>query len=311
MRYWRFRAVLIVLVVAVAFSIARPISAWWPIAHYEISRQSLGPEIAKYSQLPDYADSWLYLQGLELFDINQYFCWGHGAIDMGDCVDLEIAPAAPMYPDDGRYPGPVMWKLIQKLRSGTAEMEKAARGMVAHNAADRAVHFNFFLGPELYHLTPHAAWIWLQHHRRKERWADYWVFIKNYYDGDPDAAFEAGGGLKVSGTPLASGLPLCTANNDIAKIMRLGQLVYRRNGRRFDFTDLLQGLSVQSTQEIKDSLSSTMIEPYNSAAKLQSIYTRSDFESRDDDFFDTDFTSLNAKYNQAVTNVTQWSSQFD
>lgn len=161
--------------VVISTMVVQPAYAWWPIAHYEITKEAVGTDIATYAQLPDYVNSWQWFQwegyDYEWFDITFGFCWSHGVQDAGETVPMPPIPGVavkPTYPDpeDGRYPSPAMWELAQrKLKdlppSIEAEMLKVAKGFRAHNAADRLVHFTYFGGPETGDSIPSAGWKWL------------------------------------------------------------------------------------------------------------------------------------------------------
>jgi hypothetical protein len=211
--------------------------------------------VEDYANLPDFRDSKTdYL--LVGKKISQYFCWSHGVQRtwQGGLLGF-TAPYTPEYPNDGRYPGTVMKELIKhkldlsNIDSGLLrDLQNTANGFRAHNAADRKVHFSFFLGME--HGTGKYN-RWVIHHGLKEYWAEYWNVCVYAYDGKIDKMFKTSGKIETAnlspGTVPASG-PGFRGN---AKLMRLAQLVCRKNRRRLGTTNNAQ-LTVESVGKIQD-----------------------------------------------------------
>ena len=202
-RLTRFFAALMVICIANC-----SLYAWNPIAHYLITRAAAkqmgihdpNHRVEDYANLPDYEDSkkWNFFDANEVGlgqQITRKFCWSHAVIDKGildvsDTIKINsepcklVAPAKPTYPDDGRYPGPVMKELITKkldLRGIDYGSDKhwdlmnTVNGFRSHNAADRIVHFDWFHGAEEEYSNEFRKEAWIAQHGLKEVWADYQI----------------------------------------------------------------------------------------------------------------------------------------
>jgi hypothetical protein len=279
---------------------------WGPIAHYEATKAALGEpvgalpplytesyaqEIAKLAQTPDYVTSYqLVPHWNDLIDVSPYFCWSHAVQDAGDVIvpggpDI---PLCPEYARDGRYPGPVMWVLLQKVgisvlgATDYTIMEKAVRGFRAHNAADYAVHFDFFPGPLSGDPDPQGTWY---DHKWMEEWADIYIYIQLRFGGLEEFAFLRDGSLStntryVNGEIIpdgeySSGVPTWGSPTEpfgpVARIMRMGQLAHRKNRRSWEKSDAVGKLAVQSVAEIQDAYFNNVV---INCTSIASTYTR-------------------------------------
>lgn len=287
MRMKKYIIVLFLTSLQSAFSLP-----WLGIAHYEITKAA-GSDYyfyAKNSQIADYEPN-MYLGkfdwGVFVFgDIPKGFLWTHatqycGYIPVNAILFLEgrlpIAPAG--YPDDGRYPGPDMLEFIEKKIKNPPEGDEklickdAFMGWVAHNAADRVVHYNYFLGyrPDLDgDDVVDGAFIWLDHHKKKEQLSEYMIYFYLYFGGTP--TFSSDGKIILvaeyaseHGTPCYSYI-----GETIAKYTILSQKVYRKNryGRNKDSSDV-----VTSIEKIKQ----LHTEEVSKQAKAINDFTEDDF----------------------------------
>ena len=121
-----------VAVTAAVLACANTASAWWGFGHYrvavEIRDQRSGLDVDPlYAMVPDAFNAKSTLQVISV-----PFTWSHGV----QRLPGEIAPPAiPTYPDDGRFPGAIMYELTtQKMRFQTdaerLEAKKTAIGAV-------------------------------------------------------------------------------------------------------------------------------------------------------------------------------------
>jgi|GEM_PF-3778228 len=293
-----------------------PAFGWWPIGHYEITKRAGLPDIAEYSQLPDYEDSWSPIvwtgppEMFEVADISRYFCWSHAAQDAGE-IAAGLVPIKPAYPDDGRYPCPDMWYVVQhKLGNLTPEqkieMEKTARGFLAHNAADRVVHYAFFGGADPGDGLIEGKDKWLVEHSHKEKWADYWIYIRENWASDWEAAFDAEGKLELT-VEYANGVPVATPTDDMAFMMQLSQKVSRKTRRFTEAGKDYYVISPQTISEIKQKVQNT-INSKVTAEKLRSDYTRADFLDLEAEAVREGWLvpQVIAKYSEAQSNVLLW-----
>ena len=199
--------------------------------------------------------------------------------DAGE-INLGLVPLAPTYPNDGRYPGPDMWYLVRhKLKNlATAqkeEMEKTAKGFVAHNAADRGVHYEFFLGAVAGQSISEAVEAFQVDHGDKEKWADYWVYINLNWGGDIDSAFDGNKKLKLA-VGYEEGIPVASPSDDMAFLMQLSQKLYLKNGRFTEASGIRTRFSRQDISVIKAAVQSTINDAVTEE-RLQSKYNRDDF----------------------------------
>lgn len=292
---------------------------WCPIAHYEITKAAGYPEIAKYAQLPGYTDSWKTVQftswdGLfDICDISYLFCWSHAVQDAG-AVHSGLVPLIPFYSDDGRYPGRNMWTLIDKKLANLnstdkAEMIKTAKGFIAHNAADRPVHWSYFKGAtENDSSLGISAELWSVHHAKKERWADYWIYIENNFGGDANSAFDKKGKLILKGDYASSnGVPTTSSSDGMAGIMRLSQIVYRKNRRATEKDDSSGSLSVQSVKDIKKSVNDKIVKALK-GKNFNKTYNKEDFDELN--LYNWSKVELWQYYDTSKSNVSSWLTNY-
>jgi len=318
----------IALTLALVLSVGLPTHAygWSLIGHFIITKAAGFPTIARYAQLPDYVSSWKLIslpgwpEPVNVGDINLYFCWSHGVQDAGDTG--KVIPIEFTYPDDGRYQGQVMWQLLnsQKLKCSATEaeleqMEKTAKGFIAHNAADRAVHCNYFKAPKKGDSFEAAGYTWLVQHYYKEKWADYWIYIREYCNNDSNAAFDQDGKLVLTGD-LANGVPVADVSNPevgdpAAWIMQLAQKLDKKNRRKTEKDKDYHVIEWQRIAKIKQCVSQT-INDKASAEALRNTYTRGGFElcqalaELNGWYPDELFDLQSGQYKEAKDNVTNW-----
>ncbi len=185
--------------------------AWGPVAHSLITREAAKDAgkpvgIRYYASLPDYVDSHAISFWSWGAVVAPVFQWGHAAQGLGvfDRSGFNC-PYIPVEAKDGRRPGLVMYELVQNKLDITDEQRKrlllTAYGFIAHNAADRVIHYEYATGvpksdceapgySEQYsHLlggdgsggappasaTPAAAWA--LDHGMKEVWIEYELLL--------------------------------------------------------------------------------------------------------------------------------------
>ena len=127
--------------------------AWCPLAHFILTRDSLGEDAARFANLPDAWTSQTYTFPRQI-SVTTYFCWSHGVKDNGTIRNGTLQPAiplAPTYADDGREPGAVMLHFVDSLLDfqkndwgDQSWLRTACLGFISHNAADRDVHWAVF-----------------------------------------------------------------------------------------------------------------------------------------------------------------------
>jgi len=275
----KIRRCFIVVLLGYAFQAG----AWGPICHYLIAKEvasqmsGLPAGIENYANLPDYAenkrfdfDLWPTYLGLEN---TTEFCWSHGVIsetvhNLGAIDIHEVCT-------DGRRPGFVMRELlINKVRAFryTDPVEKLAamntvNGFIAHNSADREVHFDYF--------SKGTDQLWIVHHGLKETYAEYDRLMRSAFGGNPSLMFDINGNINRSafaaGTMLdvqdtVAGIPFIgTTGAEIeatARLMRLGQMVYRKNRRvwhtndedKYKVQDLSEIIAMLNDRKVKQNL---------------------------------------------------------
>jgi len=258
--------------VSVFIFLSLPSQAWGPLAHYIITKEALGASgevVAPYSNLPD---AWPSQTGLLAWlDTGIYFRWSHGVIDHGHynaylgTVWLPKIPTFPE-PDDGRYPGVVMKELLEykidNSRGKWGNVEKlrlVQKGFRAHNAADKEVHWGFFLGATDAMTTSERQEAWTVHHGLKETWAEYLILERQYPSNT--ISFHSDGSIIPPGSCLSLGLPDLNANvSYMAKLLRTAQGAYRKNRTRHRVSegDEDYGFTPQSASEI-----STLLQDFN------------------------------------------------
>ena len=206
--------------------------------------------LARYASLPDYIDSkegsqWNYIPcsgpGKQ---ISEYFCWSHGAQEQG-VVNSTLSidcPLEALYPDDGRYPGPIMKELLinnMPTFTITDNIKNTINGFRAHNAADRVVHFEYFRGATAGMTDQQESDAWIVHHGLKEVWADF-VIIKEKVFIDKTMYFTADGQINYNIDkwdetiiPIDNNIPNLGFGGDIesARLMNLAQRVFIKNHR--------------------------------------------------------------------------------
>jgi hypothetical protein len=218
----------------------RPAEAWGPIAHWIIAE--LAGQNPRYANLPDAWSSTTY-QVL----VSDEFAWSHAAIDLGQMSDG--SPSVPYYPDDGRYPGYTMYALMaRKLGTALPRGYDTAKGFMCHNWADRAVHFDYFVGSSIEK--------WIQDHQFKEAWAEYVLFAK--YKGG--ISFDPTGRMGDDSPIFRPVVPGYIQPDKVfvlgaegnPQLIQLAQKVYRKNGRSVDSSD--QRFSVHSVADIAEAI---------------------------------------------------------
>ncbi len=245
--------------------------AWGPIAHYVITKEALGNEgvtMAPYANLPDAWPSQTGLLGW--LDTGIYFRWSHGVIDHGHYnlyIGTAWVPKKPTYPDDGRYPGQVMKELLDnKLdNSGgkwgdSAILRLVQKGFRAHNAADRIVHWDFFLGAHDALTNSEKIEAWTVHHGLKETWAEYMILEQQYPSNT--ISFQDNGSIAPPNSCQSLGIPNLNGNvTYMAKLLRTAQGVYRKNRTRHRVSvgdEDYYSFTPQATSEI-----ATLIQNFN------------------------------------------------
>jgi len=170
-------------IASIAF--VQPSFAWWGFGHYRVAMavKEARPQVnVDYSMVPDAWDSknsnfWgSLIVGEPPGGISIPFTFSHAA--MRYTTDFP-PPAPPIYPHDGRYPGPAMYELATQKVNFTFPTDQQAAvdtaiGSVMHNAADNIVHFDYFLGGDGNFLGyNNAVNMWARNHCTKEEWASY------------------------------------------------------------------------------------------------------------------------------------------
>jgi hypothetical protein len=138
--------------------------AWEAITHYQLGVQSKADVAGRFQNLPD---SWPSHRGLaKLYEITEWFAWSHAVQRTGRTSGV---PNVPIYPNDKRNPGEVMYQLYKGgAPISGAYVYETALGFLSHNAQDRQVHYKYFRGGS------RAAWV--EEHEKKEQWADCWIY---------------------------------------------------------------------------------------------------------------------------------------
>ena len=242
--------------------------AWDPVAHYFIAKEAAAQKgsapsgVEDYANLPDYEASAAQSGFLWLTRATTpYFCWSHGVQSNGTTSTDTIVgcPIVPTYPDDGRYPGLVMKDLVvSKLKSLHGrpsndplliDMQNTVNGFRVHNAADRQVHWSFFMGATTSMQDPYLrGQAWTVHHGCKEAWADYEVLIQKAFGGNSTAAFTASGSIATT-----SSIPNGIGFRGNAQLMYFAQEAYRKNGYAIDAANTTR-LTPQTVGEIQTAL---------------------------------------------------------
>jgi hypothetical protein len=226
-----------VLAAAIIFlACTLPAYAWGPVGHFAIQR-SLGADPNQICMnLPD---AWPNSE--RVIFVTTWFAWTHGVQTNGY---NGLVPNSPIYPDDGRYPGYDVYQLATKKRRNAAPQDtNTAYSFIGHNAMDREVHYGYFLGG--------TSTNWLIHHRDKELWTDYELFMSPLY-GNGTFDLSGNGGYATSFFGIAvdhadSSQVYIPCGGD-AEIIQLAQKVYRKN-RRFTSRDNTGHLSEVDTVE--------------------------------------------------------------
>jgi len=189
-------------------------------------------------------------------------------------------------------------------------MENTAKGFVAHNAADRNVHFDYFFGATSDMNLGTAALTWYRHHKQKEKWADYWVYIRMHFNGDVDAAFDSNGKLNLV-AEYSGGVPVAPPSASMSQIMHLAQKVYRKNRRFTEEDKNYYILKVQTTDEIYEKVNNTIVKKVTADA-LRSGFTREEFDNlqiiaNDEGWSPIDLLQgESSRFGVAVQNVKDW-----
>jgi hypothetical protein len=182
----------------------------------------MGHDLAGNMNLPDAwrNTDWMY-------QITDVFTWTHATQRTGTVLGVANTPRIV---DDGRWPGRVMYTLAtQKVGWPASDIEAAkntARGFVGHNAMDTVVHFGYFLGGTL----P----LWATHHRDKETWADYVLWLTKgsgtFHSDGRSARF-----WDIADVQNSTAWPVVIPLSCHAGIARLAQGVARKLRRNMDF----------------------------------------------------------------------------
>jgi len=183
-------------------------NAWLAIGHYLSALDAVEglsdvpPGVEKYANLPDYHDNKeILLLTEEFFSIanTRQFCWSHGVKSYSTSANIFL-----FYGNDDRMPQDVMADLmvskIHSNRFGNSSLMLAAKntinGFIAHNEADRIVHFDYFLVGS----KPN----WIERHGFKEAYAEY-LFVKNFgFDNNDLIMFNELGEIAFSDIPSSS-----------------------------------------------------------------------------------------------------------
>jgi len=159
----RNKMIKIVISSVIIVLLALKLDAWSCITHYAIGKD-LGYSDMKSGNM-NLPDCW---ESNSWGKITDWFTWTRTG-------STNLIPNVPQYPYDGRYPGPIIYLLATKKIAwkNKTELQLAkltAIGFVGHNAADKIVHWSYFLGGATLDN-------WKIHHADKELWADYWIWI--------------------------------------------------------------------------------------------------------------------------------------
>ena len=202
-------------------------------------RQSVG-------ELPDI---WPSREGSLGNVITKGFCWSHA---------VQRAPGEPLVPPtpqnvDDREPGAEMYILIgNKLSAPGPQALATALAFMGHNAADREVHYGYFLGGSIFN--------WWRQHAWKEEWADYMIYTERLGGGFSDRWVtddpETGAGHWVYDVPTLRITVKCSGDADL---IQLAQRVYHKN--RFSTDIGLNGVEAGLTVETTDGISGRMTAP--------------------------------------------------
>jgi hypothetical protein len=268
-----------------------PCFGWGPASHALIAKEGAEaagkPEqIKHYASLPDYKESqaFSYLQWTAF--VSPWFQWSHSAQSLGEC-DVSFptpnVPYVPFYPNDGRRPGKVMYELIQNKLDLTDEQRSTllltAYGFVAHNEADRIIHFDYAWGvpkagfgeasyssrySSALNSDPSPADIptraWVLHHGLKEIWIEYEVLREKVFQtSDYEKLFntddESGPRyhmIDLSSSKLNASFPSAQIQfKGNAKLMSLAQKVHRKNRRLLDYAGKNQLPKIESPDDIQ------------------------------------------------------------
>ena len=214
---------------------------WGPLAHWLIAKDTLGKEAAPFANLPDAWESQEEI--ITYFTTGLHFRWSHGVIDCGRLYQLAgtvAVPRTPEYADDGRRPEEAMAALLKDrldLSGGRwgdrKTLELVRDGFLAHNLADRRVHWGVFLGgrEKASDNVTLTSWDqleeWAVHHGLKEVWAEFLLLEKLY--PDERIVFQADGSVAPPKECPSLGIPsLDSRCADMARLLRLSQQVFRK-----------------------------------------------------------------------------------
>lgn len=234
--------------------------AWNEIAHFSIGKTAgYSWEDCTYMNLPDLWDS-----KNAAFRITDKFCWSHSLQRYSNGY---VVPIPPENATDDREPGRVMSKMIEKVnwnRHGGSRTvaEKTAMGFSKHNAADKVVHYAFFLGQGSLGYSSEARAAWEIHHQEKEIWADYWVYVRIVCNAEKKATItetnaeesekvwnENGLAKQFYGVDIQQSGKVVNITAD-AFIIRMAQEAARKNRRTVDTDEQIPFTSVDSISYI-------------------------------------------------------------
>lgn len=193
--------------------------------HYILAKDVLRIPQPEFANMPDV---W---PNRTLNNILDGFFWSHGMIDRGGA----IVPNAPSYPIpmDGRYPEIAMADFIKKVKTPVTDLDRnMIIGFAAHNAMDRNVHYEYFLGGPGPITDPLN--LWQVQHAQKEEWSDYYAYgvmvcgSGMVFDGQFDQFDNIRAVFNPAGLPTTS--IRMTIPNTSAWLLRRAQLSMQKNG---------------------------------------------------------------------------------
>ena len=196
------------LIIVFAWMGVRSACAWGEISHMRIENAA---GVTSLGELPD---AWNNMTGL---DISKDFCWTHAVQMTGH--NFYGSPNVPTNRDD-REPGKIMLYLFKnKLSTPAGDAEATAKSFMFHNAADRVVHYSYFLGGTKDN--------WLVQHKGKEMWADYLIYIVKFGGGFNAVTNTLG--FKSGGDPTKTLAEIGFRCSGDPKTIRLSQQIYIKN----------------------------------------------------------------------------------
>lgn len=224
------RATLTATILAASLLVYRPFEAksWQAITHYQLGVEAGVDSNRQFQMLPD---SWPSHGSIfKLFEITEWFAWSHAVQRTGRTDGVQNVP---IYPNDDRNPGEVMYKLYKQGQAAGSYPYETALGFLTHNAQDRQVHYAYFRGGS------RAAWV--EEHQYKENWADCWIYR-----------------IKLNGTFDERGRPLnlpIIQNIGNATLISKAQADFVASGRSTDSDQMVTLPKTETEQEIQTRMS--------------------------------------------------------